>query len=262
MTLRKRSTLGHVWSSTPTSACGRQEAAERAPLGGDTTLEQAGLYPSSPHITIRQRMDQLTREAAEYRDQLERATQETRGGVMRAYDVPQDLKLFDIDERPNPTELARLRDWAEQAGMRQTGVWLDQARRGAAFDPNITNDDIYQNLVRNAGLSKAEVNQFLESAGYDGIIHQGGGVRPMRDPDTGEVIRHRVRVLFQSGLDKSRNAVSGRLAAAVPGGAAGYESDPNASPEERALRSRRRVRGRHPGAARRRRRHPPGGQTA
>jgi hypothetical protein len=145
---------------------------------------------------------------------------ETAGRVgpnVRALDVPNNLNLFDLDQGLTAADHQAIVDSASGRGLEADELG-NMPGEGGYDNPDwesLAGDDfvgakgqsIWQHLAAVTG-SKAEANQILADAGYDGLTYQGGKRVPMPD-ETGTPIQHTANVIFPRSLDQLRNAVSG-----------------------------------------------------
>lgn len=150
---------------------------------------------------------------------------------VRKINVPEGAQYFDVNKPVPMNEWNQIRDnlqrqvevgnlhpddlaefsnrigRAQQERMRSSSP---EWRRDPNFN-DVLGEDYYQALRRTFG-SKAGANEFLSSAGFDGVTHEGGRIMPLRNA-SGQPITHQVYVTFPDKIGKLTNAVSG-----VPGG--------------------------------------------
>lgn len=239
-----RTTGGYAEGRMPTFYHDMTEAAESADYYRNLA---AGRDPHYPNPTPEQidKWEFSARESDRRAEGLSRNLPPS-GPNVRAVDVPEDLRLFDV-EAPAGTTL--LDDLSEIMDPRD----FDSLRNGMRYNrgpaKNWTNDDVYQELRNVEGGWSEGTNRYLQSLGYDGIRYSGGQRIPMRDAG-GANIEHDAYVIFPEALGKIRNAISGRqggqasapfattLGGAAGGGATGYATTPeDASPGERIART-------------------------
>lgn len=138
------------------------------------------------------------------------------GTNIRPINVPNNINLL-REDAPIGNPLAR-----------QLGSFL-----GKKIDPSMSGADAYQELsteiasFRPESVVKKEVNKQLSDWGIDGIQYQ--------------VDQKPVLAIFPESMGKLTNAISGTrfgsppaVGGAIVGGLAGYNSDPNATPEQKA----------------------------
>jgi murein DD-endopeptidase MepM/ murein hydrolase activator NlpD len=171
------------------------------------------------------------------------------GANVRAVDVPQGLKLLDVDAPLSNEAIDRI---AQAVDRQHPGKQIGE-EIAAWKDMHETGEGVYRTLaqqldeVYGAGdePKQALANRVLAEAGFDGITYQGGKRIPLTD-EGGRPVQHQAHVIFPESLPKIRNAISGRqggqasmpfatnLAGAAFGGYAGNVATPeDASPEER-----------------------------
>lgn len=167
----------------------------------------------------------------------------TAGPNVRAVDVPEGLRLLDVDEALTPQAGRELADAIE--GLYETtpfpsGVtvrqWLTEhaPRRESTVEEALAR--VSNNVVYERGeamefgrpvktihpLTKQRWHDMALAAGYDGIRYKGGKRIPMK-ADDGTNIEHTAVVIFPESLPKIRNAISGQaggITFAPPGGTA------------------------------------------
>jgi flagellar protein FlgJ len=208
-----------------------------------TKLRQALQNPSLPESGRAQLEGLLTKAEADVR--------QAAGPNVRAVDVPQDLKLFDLERPLTQDEATRLAGALEDWNGRRWDTTDPEVRSEVQSwtTPDADGKSVYDLILGETGGNKGETNLILSRAGFDGIQHTGGRIMPMVD-ETGQTIEHNVNVIFPDSVNKVRNAISGtqggqintavaaRLGGAAAGGAVGYQTTPeDASPEERIART-------------------------
>ena len=164
------------------------------------------------------------------------------GANVRALDVPQNLRLLDMEAPITATDIRRIGNAMGDADGRYFIDELTQRPFGE------TGEDVYSWLTE-WGWPKSRINQVLADAGYDGIQYAGGKRIPMLGA-TGQPIEHTAVVVFPASLNKVRNAISGtqggqasaayamRLGSTGLGAATGYATAPeDATQEERLKRA-------------------------
>ena len=222
--------------------------AEQSPQGLNTRIDPLG---TTPERTIGERIESQQQVLDRLIDERQRGLSSRAGANVRAIDVPNDLRLLDLDAPP-PAELSdRIRAALPKSAQEEWDIF--NSPTAPAADGNTLRRRLVT-AISDAPLAEraAEANRLLERLGYDGMTHQGGSIRPMVD-ENGDRIEHTVKILFQSGLDKSRNAYGGgpaflpetggvgpglagqlgrRAIGSVGGAAAGYATAPEGATEE------------------------------
>ncbi len=169
---------------------------------------------------------------------------------VRAVSVPSNFKMFDADAPVSATSARRLSDLLPTGARPRfdQAVFADSGR--STVNPDVTGRALYESLwTARGGANRIqalpEVNQLLSKAGYDGIAYQGAKSMTAAD-GLGSPIAHDAIVVFPESMPKLTNKISGamggqaqagaavKLASGAGGAYAGYQSDPNASPEDRA----------------------------
>jgi len=193
-----------------------------------------------------------------------RAAKGAAGANVRPVDVPQDLKLLDMNAPLSLDEARRI--WRATVGGPPPDESIYEIGRKGMTD--LDGDGLYQlmreELSDRAAMHARErpweeaqdlaarmqaLNKGLAKAGFDGLKHKGGSIRAMTD-ESGKAIEHDVVVIFEDSLYRIRNALSGRLGGSAStefastlgggtaGGVGGYASTPeDASMEERLGRT-------------------------
>jgi hypothetical protein len=126
------------------------------------------------------------------------------GPNVRAIDVPQNLRLLDVEAPLAPADkqaisgvLRRSPDPRDVAVADQFDQWTSS--------PSATGKDAFDAL---SNVNSRFANETLARAGFDGISYSGGRRIPMADA-AGQPIQHTAVVIFPESLDKLRNAISG-----------------------------------------------------
>ncbi|RJO60343.1 MAG: hypothetical protein C4542_09635 [Dehalococcoidia bacterium] len=119
------------------------------------------------------------------------------GPNVRIINVPENLRLFDVDDAVDP-------NIADRMAPKYSALWEDLQQFAGK---SATNDDVYNALAKLTG-SRKIVNEWLRKAGYDGIRYPGGKRMPLKDA-TGNTIEHEVLVIFAESLPKLTNAIAG-----------------------------------------------------
>lgn len=145
--------------------------------------------------------------------ELSRLEGEFPGGPnIRPINVPENLNLLDV-EQPAPQALLDLARRVE-AEVKPNDKQLAEILRYRIGGTSTTGDQLYQTLrlaatqIEPKATPRAVVNRWLQEAGFDGIQHPGGLIRPIMDAD-GNPVLHTVNVIFPESLPKIRNAISG-----------------------------------------------------
>jgi len=140
----------------------------------------------------------------------------SRGGNVRALDVPQDLNLLDAD-KPVPQQLVEDID-QNLTARGDFGPWMsDRFQEAIPGNGLETGQQVWRALVHTFEGDDQAANQLLSQLGYDGITYAGGQRIPMRDA-AGNPIEHQATVIFPENVGKIRNAVSGTMGGAAQAG--------------------------------------------
>lgn len=153
----------------------------------------------------------------------------TVGPNVRAVDIPADLTLLDADATPSLADVNRIRAALADFGANQ-GQGDGLVKRFDGFFPMVrepdnerflgrtSNTNLYEALHEtfapivnhDVGQQKRLANQALSAMGYDGVRYQGGKRIPMTDDATGQPLEHTAYAVFERGMPKVRNALSGQ----------------------------------------------------
>src|SRR5262252_1269619 len=142
---------------------------------------------------------------------------------IRPITVPGGTRLLDIDHPVSDEEDGMIRQALQArkinpdtAMQNVYQAWYERRKginrgigAGANRDvPDYIGNDYYRGLESALGGDKDDVNRLLTQAGFDGVTHKGGLIRPLLD-DQRHPITHNVDVIFPDRLDKVTNALSG-----------------------------------------------------
>lgn len=128
----------------------------------------------------------------------------TTGPNVRPVDVPRGLNLLDGDQPLSPVEQRAISDAAVRAGQPALGEFVKDLPNDRGWWEALWSRTRAQD--HSAGTS-GRLNSILADAGYDGILHSGGGRMPMPDA-AGNPIDHQAVMIFGDSLPKIRNAIS------------------------------------------------------
>lgn len=140
------------------------------------------------------------------------------GPNVRAVDVPRGLRILNIDGPlaiPDKNAIAQGLS-REEGSNRLTDTARGFLRQLSNYDANPRpGNDAYGWLLDHFDGDRSRINQFLSSAGFDGIRYDGGQRIPMQDA-AGQDITHQAVAIFDSSLPKITNATSGRPGGLLP----------------------------------------------
>jgi hypothetical protein len=145
---------------------------------------------------------------------------------IRKVNVPAGTRFFDVHSPVPGEELDIIREWMQRTQSpdtvndfnrtvsRKRGQRITSANYTDMQKPGFNDylgQDYYYTLNDMFG-GKKEANRILSEMGFDGVMHEGGRIMPMRNA-AGQPITHQVYVVFPDKLNKVNNAISG-----APGG--------------------------------------------
>jgi flagellum-specific peptidoglycan hydrolase FlgJ len=164
------------------------------------------------------------------------------GPNVRAIDMPRDMDLLDLEEPTTPEINQRVIDYLDNYGPDRPDSFNAESALGKVLAVTNYGERAVDGMRLWEALSSVDrnfANRALEAAGFEGLRYSGGKRIPMTDPVTGESVSHDVRVLFQNGLDRSRNAYSGGPAAFTSpiAGALGAEAGTDEEDPNRGLKA-------------------------
>ena len=226
---------GYAQGRMPAFYADMQEALEDAAYYRNLAAGQDPHYPNPTPEQI-DKWSFSARESQRRADGLARNLPDV-GPNVRAVDVPETLRLFDTEQRMQPTELERILDQMDPRDVSS----VENRLRGVR-EP--TNETLYRALI-DVEKWPERVNSYLRDLGYEGVQYPGGQRVPMSD-EAGRPLEHTAINVFPESIDKLRNAISRRqggqatppfainLGGGVLGGYAGAQATPqDASPEEK-----------------------------